>query len=113
MKKQLQHLVGAEQTTNDLWQTTVERGTPAKEEQFLHVIHVGDAEGYVVPKVRKVAGDGTVGAQVEADGFTYTVTFQTEGPVSGHVTVQRHGRALLDKDLTRDVQPQAGYAAAR
>ena len=108
-----QHLVGAQDTTNTLWQVTIERSAPEKAEQFLHVIHVGDAEGYHTPKVRKVAGNGTVGAEVEADGRTYTVTFRTTGPVGGHVTVQLDGRTLIDKDLTKEVQPQKGYAEVR
>ncbi len=89
IKAQPQHLVGAEQTKADLWQTTVERDAPAKDEQFLHVIHVGDAAGYKRPEVERIDGDGTVGAAITADGMTYTVTFNTVGPVGGHVTISK------------------------
>ena len=112
LKKQLQHLVGAQDTRTDFWQITVERSQPTKEEQFLHVIHVGDAAGYRKPEVKHIDGEGTVGAEVAADGMTYIVTFNTTGPVDGHVTVKKGSETLIDKDLTTTVQPQTGYAVA-
>jgi len=113
IRKQYQHLVGSENTKAALWQVTVERPTPRKEEQFLHVIHVGDAEGYKAPEVTRVDGDGTVGVKVQADGFVYRVAFNATGPVGGHITVKKGARTLIDKDLTTDVQPQTGYAESR
>jgi len=113
VKKQLQHLLGAQQTSNTLWQVTVERSAPEKTEQFLHVIHVGDAAEYREPLVTRIDGDATVGARVSADGLTYTVAFNTTGPVGGHVTVRRGDQVLIDKDLTTEVQPQKGYAKVR
>jgi len=112
MKKQFQHLVGAEATTSDLWQTTVERSRPTREQEFLHVIHVGDASAQGAPQVTRVDGPDTVGVQVRADGFTYMVSFRRSGPVGGHVTVRRGATVLVDKDLTEEVQPQKGYAGA-
>jgi heparin/heparan-sulfate lyase len=113
IKKEFQQLIGAQETKTDFWRITVERASPAKAEQFLHVIHVGEAEGYQAPEVRKISGNGTVGAEVQADGMTYTVTFGTAGPVGGHVTVKKGNQALVDNDLTTEVQPQSGYAEAR
>jgi heparin/heparan-sulfate lyase len=111
IKKQYQELTGSENTKAALWQTTVERATPAKEEQFLHVIHVGAGEGYQAPQVKKLSDGDAVGAEVTADGLTYTVTFKTAGPVAGHVRVKKGAETLIDTDLTTTVQPQAGYAA--
>ena len=113
IKKQFQHLVGAEETTNDVWQITVERPAPEKVEQFLHVIHVGEAEGYQAPQVKKLSDGDAVGAEVTADGVTYTVTFKTAGPVAGHVTVKKGDQVFIDKDLATTVQPQAGYAESK
>ena len=110
MKKELQELTGSEGTRADIWRVTVERQTPAKEEQFLHVIHVGDAAGYSKPEVRRIDGDGQVGAVVTADGMTYQVIFNTVGPVGGHVSVKKGNQVLIDKDLSTEVQPQTGYA---
>ena len=109
MKKELQELTGSESTRADIWRVTVEREAPVKEEQFLHVIHVGDASGYRKPDAARVDGDGTVGAEITADEMTYTVTFNTTGPVGGHVTVKKGAETLIDKDLTTEVQPQTGY----
>jgi heparin/heparan-sulfate lyase len=113
VKKQFQHLVGAEETTNDVWQITVERPAPEKVEQFLHVIHVGEAEGYQAPQVKKLSDGDAVGAEVTAGGVTYTVTFKTTGPVAGHVTVKKGDQVFIDKDLATTVQPQAGYAESK
>jgi len=110
MKKQLQDLVGAQQTKTAFWQTTVERETPAKNEDFLHVLYVTDAGEPKTPQVRKLTGEGTVGAEVTADGLTYVVTFNRNGPVGGHVTIKKGGQVLIDKGLTTEVQPQTGYA---
>ena len=110
MRKELQQLTGSEGTRADIWRVTVERQTPAKEEQFLHVIHVGDAAGYRKPEVRRIDGDGQVGAAVTADGMTYQVIFNTVDPVGGHVTVKKGNQVLIDQDLTTEVQPQTGYA---
>ncbi len=111
--KQHQHLDGRQQTSNDVWQITVERTAPEKVEQFLHVIHVGEAEGYLAPQVKKLSGADAVGAELTADGLTHTVTFKTTGPVAGHVTVKKGDRVLIDEDLTTEVQPQKGYAEVR
>lgn len=113
IKKQYQHLVGSENTKAALWQVTVERKSPAKKEQFLHVIHVGEAEGYRAPRVERIEGGGAVGALIHADGLTYRVTFNATGPVGGRVTVTKGGEVLIDKDLTTEVQPQTGYAESR
>jgi len=99
-----------EKTRANICRVTVERETPIKNEQFLHVIHVGDAAGYEKPEVKRIDGNGTVGAEVTTDGMTYVVTFNTAGPVGGHVTVKKGSETLIDKDLTTNVQPQKGYA---
>ncbi len=113
VKKNYQHLVGAEQTKAAFWQTTVERETPVKRGDFLHVIHVGAAAGYQAPTVKKFADEGTVGVEVSADGMSYVVTFDTTGAVGGHVTVKRGDEVFFEKNLANSVEPQTGYAEVR
>ncbi len=89
---------------------------PSAQQDFLHVIQVGDAAGPAelaeMDAVERVEGDGTVGARIFSGDRTIEVTFATEGDVAGHVRITRDGEAFVDRDLTREVQPQEGLAMA-
>jgi len=112
VKKELQELTGSEGTRADIWRVTVEAPQPTKSEEFLHVIHVGDAQGYQAPEVKSFSDTNLVGAEVTADGMTYIVTFDTTGAVGGYVTVKRGDEVLIEKNLADSVEPQTGYAVA-
>jgi len=110
IKKDYQKLTGAENTKAELWRVTVEAPRPAKKEQFLHVLHCTDRADPQEATVRKRLAQEQAGVEVAADGFSYTVTFNTEGAVGGHITVKKGNELLLNQELTTKVQPQSGWA---
>ncbi|HCA48103.1 MAG TPA: hypothetical protein DEP45_12370 [Armatimonadetes bacterium] len=87
---------------------------PSAQQDFLHVLQVGDAAGEAEPMamdpVERIEGDGLVGARLIAGDRTIEVSFATEGEVAGRIRIIRGGEVLGDRDLTREVQPQEGLA---
>ena len=80
------------------------------QQNFLHVIQVGDPDLQQMDAVERIDGEATVGARISAGDRTIEVSFATEGPLAGHIRIARGDEALVDRDLTRQVQPQDGLA---
>jgi hypothetical protein len=109
IKKEYQHLEGAQNTSADLWDITVEPPRTTRSEQFLHVLYAGDKDDPQLPTAELVKGDGSVGARIRLGGTFSTVTFATDGPSGGHVRVERGDAVVVDRPLTDGIQAQSGY----
>ncbi|MGI5819247.1 MAG: heparinase II/III domain-containing protein [Armatimonadota bacterium] len=90
----------------------VSASEPATQQNFLHVIQVGDLTLETMDAVERIDGEGVVGARINAGDRVIEVTFAIEGDVAGHVRITRGDDVLTDRGLTRDVQPQEGLATA-
>jgi heparin/heparan-sulfate lyase len=77
---------------------------------FLHVIEVGEQTVEAMTDTELIEGQGTVGVSFAAGHATVRVTFATDGDAAGHIVIERDGQAVVDRELTREVQPQAGLA---
>ena len=102
---------GVEVTENMGWgRVEVSAPEQAAQQNFLHVIQVGDGGLEAMDAVERIDGEGTVGARIAAGGRTFEVSFETEGDLGGHIRIARGDEVLVDRDLTTDVQPQEGVA---
>jgi heparin/heparan-sulfate lyase len=90
------------------WRVEVSPAGARADDVFLHVIEAGDAAQPAMGRVQLVRKDDRAGVRVEASGDTWEVWFGTAGPPSGHISRRRAGKVELDRDLTREVMPQAG-----
>ncbi|MBD3291433.1 MAG: hypothetical protein GF393_00805, partial [Armatimonadia bacterium] len=80
------------------------------QQNFLHVIQVGDLDRQEMDRVTRIDSEGTVGAVIDGGGRWIEVTFATEGDLGGHVVIAYGDPPHVDRDLTTDVQHQEGLA---
>lgn len=95
------------------WRVEVSPGAPRKEDVFLHLIRVGDAALASPERATLIDRKGTVGVKFTAGTSTVQVTFATSGNPDGHVTISMGGKKVMDRDLTREIMPQAGLSGAK
>jgi hypothetical protein len=92
------------------WRVEVKPGAPRTDDVFLHLIQVS---GETVAKMVESRIRDT-GEQIEltftAGSRSYTVRLNKIGDVGGHVRIADGEKLLVDRDLTREVQPQTGLA---
>jgi len=90
------------------WRVEVKPSKAAAETVFLHLIQVGDrALDTMVDSEPLRVGD-SVGVRFSQEGREWVVLFGTKGEPSGHITIKKDGAIVVDRDLTRKVQPQTG-----
>lgn len=93
------------------WRIEVVPGNPRKEDVFLHLLQVGDrnrlGEMGLAERVETAEG---VGVKFEAGGKVCTVSFAVQGEPAGRIQIVSGGRTLVDRELSRRVQPQSGLA---
>ena len=80
------------------------------QQNFLHVIEVGGLEREQMRPAERIDTEGTVGARIETGEQVVEVTFAVEGDVAGHIRIMAEDGVPVDRELTREVQPQAGLA---
>jgi len=89
------------------WRVEVYPGSPRTEDYFLHLLTVTDKGTDRQPTATLIKDAGLRGVEFQAEGRSYRVTFATEGAPAGHITIRdASGKVLVDRDLTRDIQPQ-------
>jgi heparin/heparan-sulfate lyase len=90
------------------WRVEVSPKGQRAEDFFLHVIRVGDKslkDAGVIEDVKTLAL-GLYGVRIKTAGGEASVTFNVSGPAGGHIVLK--GAQKIDRDLTREIQPQAG-----
>jgi hypothetical protein len=90
------------------WRVEVSPAAAAADDLFLHVIQVGDRSLARMVPTRLIRRKGQAGVRLESNGSEWEVLFATDGPVGGHMKLTRGGRVQVDRELTREVMPQAG-----
>lgn len=91
------------------WRVEVSPRTPAREDFFLHFIHVGDARLARMAPSRLLRDETHAGVRFETPAGAWEVWFATAGPPSGRIRLERGGREVLHRPLARDVAPQSGF----
>jgi len=92
------------------WRMEVSPGEARKDDVFLHIIQTGDSSTEHMVAAKAIEEDGVVGVSFSAGDRTVRVTFGTDGPPSGHVTVVSGANIHIDSDLATDVMPQSGLS---
>jgi len=90
------------------WRVEVSPEKPRTDDVFLNLIEVVDAAEPAMKRARLLRGSNRAGVRVETGADTWEVWFGTEGPPSGRIVRRRGGKPTLNRDLTREVTPQAG-----
>ena len=92
------------------WRIEVSPGAQRKEDVFLHLIQVGDTTLEKMGTAVLVEENGMVGVRFFTDDKIALVTFAASGEPTGHITIVSGARIFIDRDLTREVMPQAGLS---
>ena len=88
------------------WRLEVTPGSERAEDVFLHVIQVGDQTLDAMVSTELIESEGKCGVKLTQGAKQWTVTFNTEGDLGGHIVCQ--GEEPLDRPLTNVVTPQQG-----
>lgn len=95
------------------WRLEVRPGAARAEDVFLHLLQVGN-HGLTAMSAATVRQDGPQAVLTFATAAgQVTVALPTSGPVGGHLRLERAGAVVVDRELTREVTPQAGLAIVR
>jgi heparin/heparan-sulfate lyase len=90
------------------WRVEVSPGAARTEDVFLHVIQVGDQSLPEMVATEAIEEAGQVGVRFAYAGRRIEVRFGTTGEPSGRVRIAQEGNPLVDQELSREVQRQAG-----
>ncbi len=90
------------------WRVEVKPSRASGTTVFLHLLEAVDIGTTAPSECRKITKGKRAGVRI-TDGKRVTeVLFDTAGAAGGHVTVRDAGRTLVDRELSRAVQPQKG-----
>ena len=90
------------------WRIEVKPGAPRREDVFLHLIDVGNADAAAVDSARvRQEGDGVM-LDFEAGARRVTLRFSASGPAGGAIRIDRGDKTLVDRPLAAAVMPQSG-----
>ena len=92
------------------WRVEVTPGAPRKQDVFLHVIQVGNQKLDAMDETTLLEAEGRCGIRLGAGGRTWEVTFNSTGPLGGHIKSSA-GPGSINAPLATTVQPQAGIEA--
>ncbi|MBI3944409.1 MAG: heparinase II/III family protein [Armatimonadetes bacterium] len=92
------------------WRVEVKPGAARKEDCFLHLIQVSERSVGQMVESRVTENGDQITLVFSAGPRTHTIRLNKSGDIGGHVRIEENGRRLVDKDLTRDIAPQAGLA---
>ena len=88
------------------WRVEVSPPEPAQQDYFLHLIQVGDQSLNAMADAELVTVKDSFGVRFSSESKEWRVVFGQKGPASGHVSIIEHGKKVMDKALTAEVQPQ-------
>jgi heparin/heparan-sulfate lyase len=88
------------------WRVEVKPGAPRTDDVFLHLIQASDPTAAKMVESRVHDTGDQIELTFTAGVRTYTIAWNKAGPVGGHIRIADAGKVLVDKDLTREIQPQ-------
>ena len=94
------------------WRVEVSPGAERREDFFLHLIQVGSLELEKMMWSKLLRSEESLGVSFSRGDSDCEVTFTLQGEAAGRVKISRGGRVEVDRELTRAVQPQSGFAGS-
>jgi heparin/heparan-sulfate lyase len=88
------------------WRVEVKPGAPRTGDVFLHLIQASDPTAAKMVESRVHDTGDQIELTFTAGVRTYTIAWNKAGPVGGHIRIADAGKVLVDKDQTREIQPQ-------
>ena len=95
------------------WRVEVSPSEQGTQTFFLHLIQVGDITLRDMVDSELVKKGNRVGVSFSSGSRHWEILFGTSGNASGHVSISRDGRSIIDRDLTQSVAPQKGLFGAK
>jgi len=92
------------------WRIEVSPGAPRADDVFLHLIEVGNLTLRSMAPAELIEEQGRVGVQFQSAGKSVEVRFATQGEAGGAIRIASGDKALVERELTGQVLPQAGLA---
>ena len=92
------------------WRVEVTPGRARKKDVFLHVIQIGGQELEKMDKTELIEEGDACSLRLGVGNATWEVTFNTDGPLGGHIRRMGEGRRI-DRDLASSIQKQVGIAS--
>jgi len=90
------------------WRIEVSPGKPETDDNFLHLIQVGDHSLQTMTKSNTVKKGDRVGVHFMYGQKEYTVMFDTKDKAGGKLSVKQNGDRLFEEDFTQKVKSQKG-----
>lgn len=78
------------------------------EDNFLHLIQVGDREVPSMVNSEKILTDCMAGLRFEFNSKKFEILFTTQGAPGGRISIIQNGNTIRDKAFTNKVKPQVG-----
>jgi heparin/heparan-sulfate lyase len=92
------------------WRVEVTPGNARQQDNFLHVIQVGDQDLRQMDMVKLIEEDNRCGVTITSGEHTWNVVFNSTGTLGGHISRSGNG-SRINRNLTNGVQKQVGIAA--
>ncbi|MFC1606774.1 SGNH/GDSL hydrolase family protein [Candidatus Latescibacterota bacterium] len=90
------------------WRVEVTDSVQSHETNFLHLIHVGDADLDAMVESELLRENDRVGVRFTDGSKVWEVLFGTGGEASGHIIISHDGTNVVDRELTQSIMPQKG-----
>ncbi len=86
------------------WRLEVEPPVAQERDVFLHVLYLTDDGASQPEPAQRVEEKGQIGARIPLGSRSVTVTFNTEGPLGGHLKITEGRRVLHNAALIQEIQ---------
>lgn len=91
------------------WRVEISPGAPRARDNFLHLIQVGDRDSLQAMVASELVREpGYSGVKFKDGERSWQVLFADSGEAAGKIRLEEQGRVVLERELTRTVQPQSG-----
>jgi len=91
------------------WRVEVAPGAPRESDLFLHLIQVGDRDSLKTMVSSELLQEpGYSGVRFVSGNRRWQVLFAESGAPSGRIKLEENGKVVLERELSRAVQPQSG-----
>jgi hypothetical protein len=86
------------------WRIEIDDTNGSRSNRFLHVLQTGDQETSAMAPIQFTQSAGKATVKIEIDGRQVEIAFAESGPVAGHISVKKAGKALVDRMLADKVE---------
>jgi hypothetical protein len=86
------------------WRIEVDDASSSRSSRFLHVLQTCDLGTARMAPCELVKSSGKATVKIEIDGRQVEIAFADSGPIAGHISVKKAGKALVDRGLADKIE---------